>query len=316
MLRMRSSCRVTTVARPYCLTIPSPARDRAVADGAVDIEALLAALASVAGVTSHRNAGAPVRAHFAGVPVIRPCAETKRRGRIRAGSACGAGARAGLRARAAASRSRSAPCPSTGMRDRRDHQQRNPSGAWAALSAVAPCPGKSRSASRSLVWPRKPRNATIAIADQQEDEEESRAAYQSSCTTVSAGRPFLRAAGVASVLGKSRIARFDHEEEPVVRRPAEPLPVEHRMIPARQSVHDQHGEERGEGREENRQLKHDGEERRHCPPVDRLSVHNQGINEPRWPEGQRHAVSKPVMPPIRTGALSHDLPRPIASSMP
>jgi hypothetical protein len=38
--------------------------------------------------------------------------------------------------------------------------------------------------------------------------------------------------------GETRIARFDREEKSVVRRAAESVPVENRMIPARQSVHD------------------------------------------------------------------------------
>ena len=63
--------------------------------------------------------------------------------------------------------------------------------------------------------------------------------------------------------GETRVARFDDEEKSVVRRAFETFPVKHRMIPARQPVHDQQGEESRESGEENRQLKHDREKRRH-----------------------------------------------------
>ena len=57
-------------------------------------------------------------------------------------------------------------------------------------------------------------------------------------------------------------------------------PIENRMIPPRQPVHDQHREKGGEGREKNRQLEHDREKRRHGRPVGRFPVHDQRINEP------------------------------------
>src|SRR3712207_4629171 len=69
--------------------------------------------------------------------------------------------------------------------------------------------------------------------------------------------------------GEARIARFDDEEKAIVSRACETPPVENGMIPAWQPVHDEHGEKRGEGREEHRELKHDREKRGHRLPVDR-----------------------------------------------
>src|SRR5947209_11077868 len=90
------------------------------------------------------------------------------------------------------------------------------------------------------------------------------------------------------VFSETRIARFDREKETVVRCAFETLPVENRMIPARQAVHDQNGEERRERREENGQLEHDREERWYRFPVDRLSVNNERIDERRRAEGQHN----------------------------
>src|SRR5688572_14178164 len=81
--------------------------------------------------------------------------------------------------------------------------------------------------------------------------------------------------------GEARIARLDDKEKAVVSCAAEPSPVEDRVIPARQAVHDQHGEERAESSEENRELEHDREKGRHCAPVDRFAMNNEWIDEPR-----------------------------------
>ena len=79
---------------------------------------------------------------------------------------------------------------------------------------------------------------------------------------------------------ETRIARFDGEKKSVVGHAAETFPVENRMMPARQPIHDQIREKRGESGEKNGQLKHDREKRRHRCPVERFSVHDQRINEP------------------------------------
>src|SRR5438105_15853432 len=53
-------------------------------------------------------------------------------------------------------------------------------------------------------------------------------------------------------LGEPRITRFDDQEKSVIGCAAEPGPVEDRMIPARQTVHDEQREKGGEGGEQNR----------------------------------------------------------------
>ena len=47
-------------------------------------------------------------------------------------------------------------------------------------------------------------------------------------------------------------ARFDGQEKGVVSRPIKTGPVKHRMVPARQTIHDLPGEERGKRRKQNR----------------------------------------------------------------
>src|SRR5438270_4389507 len=48
------------------------------------------------------------------------------------------------------------------------------------------------------------------------------------------------------VLVETRIARFDREEESIVGHACKSVPIEYGMIPARQSVHDEHGKKCGE----------------------------------------------------------------------
>jgi hypothetical protein len=88
--------------------------------------------------------------------------------------------------------------------------------------------------------------------------------------------------------GKAGIPCLDYQEESIIRRAAEALPIEDRVIPARQTVHEKHREKGGEGGEMNEE----------------------------GPNVRTVAVSNPVIPPPRTAALSHDLPSPIASSIP
>src|SRR5450432_2186946 len=86
------------------------------------------------------------------------------------------------------------------------------------------------------------------------------------------------------VFVKARIARLEDEEKSIVSHALESLPVEHWMVPAREEIHRQHGEERAEGGEQNRQFKHDRKKRRHGPKVGRLAVDIERIKKPRWPE--------------------------------
>ena len=80
--------------------------------------------------------------------------------------------------------------------------------------------------------------------------------------------------------GKARVARLDDKEKAVVGRATEAPPVEDRVIPARQAVHNQHGEKRAESSEENRELEHDREKGGHRPPVDWFAMNYERIDEP------------------------------------
>src|SRR5262249_24497204 len=51
-------------------------------------------------------------------------------------------------------------------------------------------------------------------------------------------------------LAETRIARFDGQEKAIIGHPTETVPVEKRMMPAWQSVHDLPGEKGGESRKE------------------------------------------------------------------
>src|SRR6266487_6636088 len=82
---------------------------------------------------------------------------------------------------------------------------------------------------------------------------------------------------------ESRIARFDHKKEPIVGGALEALPVEHRMIPAREKIHAKHREESGEGGKQNRQLEHDWKERGHGEKIRRLSVNIERVKQGRRP---------------------------------
>src|SRR6476659_6788051 len=64
---------------------------------------------------------------------------------------------------------------------------------------------------------------------------------------------------IHAVFRKSRVASFDCQEKSVIGHAAETFPVEHRMVPARQAIHDLPRKERRKCSEEHRQLEHDGE---------------------------------------------------------
>ena len=87
---------------------------------------------------------------------------------------------------------------------------------------------------------------------------------------------------------KARIARLDHQEKSVVGRATETFPIENRVIPARQTVHNEQSKEGGEGGKQNRQLKHDREKCRDRAPVERFAMNDERINEPRRTELERH----------------------------
>src|ERR671936_742205 len=93
-------------------------------------------------------------------------------------------------------------------------------------------------------------------------------------------RDVLTAAALEQIarfhLGEARVARFDDEKETVVRRAAaETFPIEKRMIPARQAVHDLPGEKCRERTEQHGELKHDREKCRHRHEVGRFAVNDE-----------------------------------------
>src|SRR6266581_2495975 len=86
------------------------------------------------------------------------------------------------------------------------------------------------------------------------------------------------------LFAEARIARFDHKKEPIVGGALEALPVEHRMVPARQKIHAKHREESGESGKQNRQFEHDREERGYSEKIGRLSVNIERVKQGRRSE--------------------------------
>src|SRR5215469_3206644 len=74
---------------------------------------------------------------------------------------------------------------------------------------------------------------------------------------------------------KLRIPGFYDQEERVVCYPAEWLIIKERVMHSGQSIQNENAEKRGEGREQDGQLKHDWEERRNGEKIHRLAVYDQ-----------------------------------------
>ena len=72
---------------------------------------------------------------------------------------------------------------------------------------------------------------------------------------------------VHAVFRKPRVASFDCQEKSVIGHAAEAFPVEHRMVPARQAIHDLPRKKRRKRGEKHRQLEHDREKRRNSEKV-------------------------------------------------
>src|SRR5215510_7398863 len=86
---------------------------------------------------------------------------------------------------------------------------------------------------------------------------------------------------VHAVFRKPRVARFDCEEKSVIGHAAEAFPVEHRMVPARQTIHDLPCKERRKCSEKHRQLEHDREKSRHSHEIPWFAVHVEPIENRR-----------------------------------
>src|SRR3954452_20116861 len=132
-----------------------------------------------------------------------------------------------------------------------------------------------------LFCPRKPKIATSAIPKRRKIKKKPR-----SISVLVNNGDVLTAAAFEKVprfhFREARIARLDGEEEAVIARAAESFPVKDRMMPTRQSVHNNPGEERGKSGEEHSQLEHDWKKRRNRAPGVRLPVHDQRIDDPGW----------------------------------
>src|SRR3954469_24701704 len=170
--------------------------------------------------------------------------------------------------------------PATGTREPRP-SAKNFNGAWARTFIWRTMSGKTSTGDPVLVCPRKPNTAAIAMPIKRKMRKNPRSINLFFVDDGDVGSAALLQKLAGFELGKSRIARFDDQEKAVVRGAAEPAPVEDRVIPARQSVHDEQREKGGEGGEQDGELEHDREKRRHRAPVDRFSVNDQRINDPR-----------------------------------
>src|SRR5205814_9927366 len=82
-------------------------------------------------------------------------------------------------------------------------------------------------------------------------------------------------------LAKPRIARFYRQEKSVVGHTTEAFPVEHGMIPTRQTVHDLPREKCSERGKKHCELEHDREKRWNREKVGRFSVHIDGVQNRR-----------------------------------
>src|SRR4029077_12838398 len=84
---------------------------------------------------------------------------------------------------------------------------------------------------------------------------------------------------VHAVFRKPRVASFDCQEKAVIGHAAETLPVEHRMVPARQAIHDLPRKERRKCGEKHRELEHDWEKRGNCEKASGLTVNIEWIEK-------------------------------------
>src|SRR5437763_7150802 len=156
---------------------------------------------------------------------------------------------------------------------------KNPGGACARTFGCRTMSGISSHGGRGLFSPRKPAMAIMARAARTKMRRKPR----SMLFLVDNGDVLtacLFEQGLSFLLAETRIARFNGEEKAVVGHAGETVPVEHGMIPARETVHDLPGEKSGEGREQNGELEYDWEKGGNDTPGERLSMNDQWIKNP------------------------------------
>ena len=194
ILRMRSSCKVATVAS-RTLGDAIAGRRRTVADGAVDIETLLAALHELFR-DRNRNARSPVVPHLAGVVIIRAVAETDTSAFCSRRRSIGRISRRRFQLRHwwfVANRHRA--------RDRQADPRPSAKKSTApapALSAGAPCPGKFPMGARATS-PRKPQIATMTTPASTKMRRKRAAFQSSSCITVMCWPPVSSSSSRVSI---------------------------------------------------------------------------------------------------------------------
>src|SRR5262249_27968363 len=175
-------------------------------------------------------------------------------------------------------RTQSEPCPEPANADHA-HLRKNRAALARAPSADAPCRVKLQLAAacffgREIQTPRSPRWRR---------EEKSRKIHATYLILVDNGDVLpasLLQQLVHADLGESRITRFDRQKKSVVRYPAEAVPVEQGMVPARQAVHPLPRKKCGECAEEHGQLKHDWEKRGHGPKIPSVAMHIERVETP------------------------------------
>src|SRR6476660_5238257 len=84
---------------------------------------------------------------------------------------------------------------------------------------------------------------------------------------------------VDAVFRKPRVASFNCQEKSVIGHAAEAFPVEHRMVPARQAIHDLPRKERRKRSEKHRQLEHNREERRNGKETPWFPMHSERVED-------------------------------------
>src|SRR5437868_11574525 len=138
--------------------------------------------------------------------------------------------------------------------------------------------GNNSNGGSALFFPRNPRNARAAIVRSSEIKRKPRIiSVLVNDGYVLSTAPLQKLARFD--LGESWITCFDCKKETVVRCPAESGPVEHRLVPPRQPIHDLPGEERGKRGKKHGELEHDRKEGRYCAPSVRFPVNNERIDE-------------------------------------
>src|SRR4029077_3311900 len=169
------------------------------------------------------------------------------------------------------------PCQLLANADR-VHQQKNQAAPVRALWVVVPCQGKFPTAVSSLS-PHEIQARRASRSCTAQKLRRIRGAYSVLVHDGDMLAASLLQQLVHTVFRKPRIASFDCQEKSVIGYAAETFPVEHRMVPARQTIHDLPRKERRKCSEKHRQLEHDGEKGRNSEKACGLTVNIEWIEK-------------------------------------